>query len=74
MYPKSFIQLYQEVRKILEVQVRCLQDTDTQTDLVLEVAPPEVGHLKMAQSTDEASRLSLYSTHREPSLCLLNYE
>ena len=55
MYPKSFIQFHQEVRKILGVQVRCLDTGHRETDLVPEVAPPEVappeeGHLKMTST------------------------
>ena len=49
MSPKSFIQFHQEGTKISRVQVRCPErdkDTEKHTDLVLEVAPPEVGHLK----------------------------
>ena len=49
MCPKSFIQFHQEGTKILQVQVRCPdtdRETEKQTDLVPEVAPPEVVHLK----------------------------
>ena len=48
MSPQSFVQFHQEGTEILWVQVRCLQTGHTQkeTDLVLEVTLPEVGHLK----------------------------
>ena len=56
MSPKSFIQFHQEGRKILGVQVRCLQthrQTHRQANLVPEVAPPEVGHLKTRLTTQK---------------------
>ena len=51
MSPKSFIQFHQEGTKISRVQVRCPErdrDTEKHTNLVLEVTPPDVGHLKIA--------------------------
>ena len=49
MSPKSAIKFHQEGRKLLCVQVRCLQETDRETHLVLEVTQPEMGHLKRSE-------------------------
>ena len=54
MSPKSFIQFHQEGTEISWVQVRCPEtkkQRNRQTDLVLEVTPPEVGHLKMRENS-----------------------
>ena len=54
MSPKSFIQFHQEGTEISWVQVRCPEtkkQRNRQTNLVLEVTPPEVGHLKMWENS-----------------------
>ena len=46
MSPKSCTQFYQERIEISRVQVRC-PESHRQTELVPEVTPAEVGHLKL---------------------------